>query len=237
MYGTDITGSLNVCNQLLNEFPEMQTEFSRINVKRLCGFAGVGLNIQTREKPVRNLDDLNGLKLSISGTSYEIFSELGVEEIVVYQGQEYTSVAKREVDGTEGYIEFLSSFPDAEAVHYTTYLNLPFPAHDFYGMNLDCWNSLPHDLQKVFEDCGRWFHKEMTKAEIEITKKALTNAKAKGHKFIKFSRKDQDKFYSLIEKSASRKIAGLESLGLPGKKIFQRTRTLIKEYERNKNNG
>jgi hypothetical protein len=229
VYGTDIVGSLKVCNQLLAEFPEMQAEFTNLNMKRIVGFAGVGINIQTSRKAVRTLGDLEGLRLSYIGTKYEVFDKLGVTEVNVYQGQEYEAIAKGEVDGTGGYVEFLASFPFADAVRYTTLLNMPFPTHDFYGMNLDRWHSLHPRLQRVFQQSAEWFHEEMTKVQIAVTAHAIETAEAKGHEFIQLPATDQSRFFSLIEEVAARKVADLEAQGLPGKKIFQRARELIEK--------
>ena len=234
VYGTDIKGSLNVCNQIHKEFPEIQAQYTRIGMKRLCGFAGVGIVIQTKDKPIRKLNDFNGLKLSISGTSYEFFNQLGASEIEVPQGREYLSVAKGEVDGTEGWIEFLKTFPGAETIRYTTYLHIPFPALDFYGINLETWNRFPQDIQKVFEDNAEWFYDEMTNAQLRLTQQEMEKAKAKGHEFIELPAQDLNKLNSIVEKVALRKAAELDTRGLPGTKIFRRTRQLISEYERTK---
>jgi TRAP-type transport system periplasmic protein len=230
MYGTDIRGSLSVYNKLMQEFPEMEAEFTSIGVKRLCGFAGIGVNIQTGSKPVRCLDDLKGLRLSFTGTSYEIFKHLGASEVEVYQGEEYTSVARGQADGTIGYIEFLKSFPDADCIRYTTLLKMPFPAHDFYGMNLKAWNSLPVEMQKVFQDSAQWFYDEMTGTQVKVTKNTVRNARAKGHEFIDLPSQDQSRFFALMEEVALKKVKILDAEGIPATRIFKRTRQLINQY-------
>ena len=231
VFGTDIVGALRASNRLEQEFPEIEAEFTKLNIKRLCGFAGVGVNIQTREIPVRTLADLAGLNLSYTGTSYEVFERLGAVEVEVHQGEEYSAVADRRADGTLGYTEFLLDFPDSEVVRYTTLLNIPFPSHDFYGMNLSRWNSLPKELQAVFEECAEWFYDAMTDAQLRLTRAAADRAVAAGHEFIDLPPADQDRLFELMGEVARRKAAQLDADGLPGTRILRRARQLIETAE------
>jgi hypothetical protein len=236
VYDTDIYGSLRVCNQLLKEFPEMEAEYTRIGAKRLFGFAGTGIAIQTKDKPVRKLEDLKGLRLSASGRSYEIFNELGAVEVEVRQGEEYTSIARGQADGTQGWVEFLVGFPDVEIVKYTTYLNIAFPALDFYSMKLDKWNGLPPDIRKIIGNSADWWYEEMTRIQVETDQRAREKALARGHEFITMSRADYSQLFETMEKTALRKAAALDAKGLPGTRIFKRTRQLIDEYNRQNKN-
>lgn len=231
VFGTDIVGALRVSNRLQQEFPEIEAEFAKLNLKRLCGFAGVGINIQTREIPVRTLADLAGLNLSFTGTSYEVFERLGAVEVEVHQGEEYSAVADGRADGTLGYTEFLLDFPDSEVVRYTTLLNMPFPSHDFYGMNLSRWNSLPAELRAVFEESAEWFYDVMTNAQLQLTHAAADRAVAAGHEFINLSSADQDRLFELMSDVAHVKAAQLDEEGLPGTDILRRTRQLIETAE------
>jgi TRAP-type C4-dicarboxylate transport system substrate-binding protein len=97
-------------------------------------------------------------------------------------------------------------------------------------MNLDTWNSLPPDIQKVFEDSIPWMEAEMDKTIIEGDRAAIDFAKAKGHEFYELSEEDLSKFFGYMEELALEKAAGLDAQGLPGTEIYNETRRLIEEY-------
>ncbi|MBN2896332.1 MAG: TRAP transporter substrate-binding protein DctP [Campylobacterales bacterium] len=76
----------------------------------LYPFVGGNTNIQMGgwfRKPIHSLDDLRGLKMRIPGLGGELFSELGVNPVLLSAGEIYTSLERGVIDATEWVGPFL----------------------------------------------------------------------------------------------------------------------------------
>jgi len=108
----------------------------------------------TVAKQVRTLEDLKGMKLA--GTSppeVSAMGELGASAVQMGTEPEmYTALERGLVDGRFNSWEGAATFKDFEVTKYRTG-NVHFQAHfNAIIMNLDTWNSLPPDVQKIFEE-------------------------------------------------------------------------------------
>ncbi|MGD2029147.1 MAG: TRAP transporter substrate-binding protein [Desulfobacterales bacterium] len=102
--------------------------------------------------PVRKLEDLKGMKIRATGLSAKVVEALGGVPVAMPQGQTYESLKKGVVEGTFGPIEVLKGWKQAEVIKYTTECySVGYTTTFFVVMNLDKWNALPADIQKVFE--------------------------------------------------------------------------------------
>lgn len=104
------------------------------------------------KKPVAKLEDLKGMKIRATGLSAKIVEALGGVPVAMPQGGTYEALQKGVVEGTFGPIEVLKGWKQAEVVKYTTECyGVGYTTTFFIVMNLDKWNALPADVQKVFE--------------------------------------------------------------------------------------
>jgi TRAP-type transport system periplasmic protein len=235
VYGTDVKGSLKVCTQLYQEFPEIQAEFTKRDLKLVGTFAGYGNSIQTVEKPVRTLSDLNGFRLAGAGSLAPLLKQYGAvtdNMPMAGMGQEYTifTTNKGKVDGTITLPEFLLTMKGGEVIKYSTYLHIPYSAMDIFCLKPATWNSIPPELQKIIEDSLPWFYERMTEVQLQLTQEAMDQAEARGVEFIELPREDLNAINSFCEQEALKKAAELDAKGLPGTKIFQRARQIVNEY-------
>lgn len=105
------------------------------------------------KKPVKKLEDLKGMKIRATGLSAKVVEALGAVPVAMPQGGTYEALQKGVVEGTFGPIEVLKGWKQAEVIKYTTECyGVGYTTTFFIVMNLDKWNSLPGDVQKVFED-------------------------------------------------------------------------------------
>jgi len=125
-------------------------EFSKVKV--LTMFTCAPANIYAKV-PVRNLDDLKGLQLRSSGGVLQVMKALGAAPVGMPQSATPEALQKGVVKGAVSSLETLKDFKYAEMCKYVTMLN--GPVYPFaVVMNMDKWNSLPKDVQKVMEELG-----------------------------------------------------------------------------------
>jgi TRAP-type C4-dicarboxylate transport system substrate-binding protein len=98
-------------------------------------------------------------------------------------------------------------------------------------MNLNKWNSLSSDVQKVFEELGGdWFAGFCGKANdaVNIEGKKLFQSTS-GKTTITLSRAELEKFKTAAGPLVGEWISDLEAKGLPGKAVVKETRKLFEK--------
>ena len=147
----------NVANDFYKEFkPE---EFDDVHVLYFHAH-GPGV-VFTTDKPVRKMEDLQGLVLRSTGVGAKIIEALGAEGYGASQGEAYELMSKGTIDGSLTPREVLKGWNQAEVVKYVTACyDIGYTANMFVVMNKDKWNSLPEDIQDIFTEVSEeWIEK------------------------------------------------------------------------------
>jgi len=226
-YGTDIFGAGQVFNELISQFPEVANEYS--DLRLLCGFANPEHWLYTKNRPVLTLGDFKNLRYLVFGIQSEVLGRLGgvpVETSI----RPMTRVGQSLEDGVvDGLVDICSILTDADlgTIRYATNMHMPMPPGDFLAMSLDKWNTLPADIQTVFDTSGLALQAELEQTILRVEQDALLRAKAKGVECIELDSAELSSFYSILEDMASKRAAALDAQGLPGTRVLQSVRRLI----------
>ena len=115
----------------------------------------------TTEKPVRKMEDLDGLVIRSTGVGAKIIEALGAEGYGASQGEAYELMEKGTIDGSLTPREVLKGWNQAEVVKYVTgCYDVGYTANMFVVINKDKWNSLPEDIQNIFTEVSEeWIEK------------------------------------------------------------------------------
>lgn len=143
----DVKDSSNAFWQLYTKFPAVQQEFKDVKVVAL--FTNDPMQICTKSKPVRSLEDLKGMKIRVGDkVTAEAFKLLGANPIFMSITDVYFALDRGTIDGAMYTLEAVRGFKLAEVTKYCTVAN--FNCLRFaVVMNLAKWNSLPKDVQKL----------------------------------------------------------------------------------------
>lgn len=135
-------GGLEAANDLYNQ-----------NGMQLIGWWAAGQESLSSSKPLAGPDDLKGWKFrSPPGLETEIFAELGASPIVMDFTEIFTALETGIIDGADA-----SSLANNVGLGlYDIVKNATFPGFhsmpmDHVAVNLDVWNSMPEDLQRIIE--------------------------------------------------------------------------------------
>jgi TRAP-type transport system periplasmic protein len=134
-----------VIYQIYKEFPSVQAEFKDVHVLTTwCD--GQQLNL-TRNKQLRTLADLKGMKLRALGQNLtNLMTALNVTPVQIPMPDAYMSMDKGVIDGMLVPWEAAVSFKFEEVSKYNLIAPWSF-FHFTYSMNKAKWDSLPKDIQ------------------------------------------------------------------------------------------
>ncbi len=121
-------------------------------VKVLTMFTTAPSNIMSK-KPIRTLGDMEGYDLRASGGAAQILKKWGANQIGMPMSETPPALQKGVVQGVFSSLEVMKDLKFAEFCPYITMTKTvlyPFAV----VMNMDAWNKLPQDVQKVFEELG-----------------------------------------------------------------------------------
>jgi len=111
-----------------------------------------GVTILMTKKPVRSLEDLNGMIIRAPGEVGKIIKALGGTPAPTAMSETYDALSKGVIHGVYTGVMGLKDWRFAEVVGYTTLAWQVASIYPFYVvMNKDSWSKLPPDVQGVFD--------------------------------------------------------------------------------------
>jgi TRAP-type C4-dicarboxylate transport system substrate-binding protein len=159
-YPTGWVGS-HVAVDFYNKFKPKEWD----NMHLLLLNADTTAGLMTHNKKITSLDQLKGVTLRGAGAVGDTVTALGATARDVPMTEMYDDVSKGVVDGALVGIETLKSFKMGDVSKYTTFAWQAGSMYTFYlAMNLQKWNSLPKDLQKVFTDISKQYEEKYAEA-------------------------------------------------------------------------
>ncbi len=222
--------------ELYQNLPEMQKEFS--SVKVLFTHNTELVNIVTTKKPVRNLEDLRGMKLrSTAGLLTELVQQLGATPVPIPLGEVYEAAQKGVLDGAAANTGQIINSRLYELLRYKTDINLGITTMFAMIMNLDKWNSLPPDVQEGLNSVtGRAGAEFAGEAGYGFgLRQALEDAMKKGgYKWetVSASPEEAERWKAIAGKPMwDRWLKEMQSKGLAGQKAFDELLRLQKKYQ------
>jgi len=187
--------------------------------------------IFTRDKQVRSLEDLKGLRIRSTGLSSKIVTALGATPIAMPKGDQYDALYRGIVDGTTAPPNELTAFKVAEVTKYLTmYSPAGYVTAFFVVMNLKKWNSLPQDIQKVFTDVSEEWVEYTGKVHNDAEIDGIQYGKKVNYTFITLSREEGARWDKAIEPLFNEYVKAMEAKGLPGREALEYRRQLIEKY-------
>ena len=187
-----------------------------------------GPGILAARKDVNSLDDIKGMKIRCTGLCSKIAKYLGAAAVAMPQNQAYEALQKGVVEGTFCPIEVLKGWKQGEVIDYVIETKaLGYTTAMFVVMNKKKYESLPPDIQKVFDEVGEEW--------VDVHGNVWDSADRAGLKFVIEMGKKIHALSPAQEKLWLQSIspiiieyqAKMEKKGLPAKKAVKVLRELI----------
>ncbi|MGV6874084.1 C4-dicarboxylate TRAP transporter substrate-binding protein [Pseudochelatococcus sp. B33] len=192
----DIASAQKVANTLYSEMPALQDEAKSNNLHVLRFALNNNYHLMCA-RPLRTVEDFKGRKIRSQGDFLPlVLDALGATPVNVLPGEFYEALQRGSVDCIALPWDFLVSNRLYEVAKYASNVNFgPVVAH-VSMMNLNKWNSLTPDVQKLIADV----EKEAEAYDLDVVTrsetKSLETLRANGVEIIDFP--DQAKVEALI---------------------------------------
>ena len=177
--------------------------------------------IHTTKKPVRTLEDLKGMQIRCPpGLEAESLKALGATPVSVPMPEVYTALERGMVDGATISWNAVDSFKLYEVTKYDHNNNELCYAFTTVAMNLDTWNSLPPDIQKIIDDLSPWAQELQHQYMDDEVQTGIADAKGKGNTFIDLTSQEKARWVAAVKPVQDAWAAKLDAQGLPGTEVI-----------------
>ena len=184
------------------------------------------------KKAVKTMDDVKGLKIRCTGFSAKAAAALGGVPVAMGQGAAYEALQKGVVEATLAPIEVLKGWKQAEVIKYTTECySVGYTTCFYVIMNLDKWNSLPEDVQRVFEKVSENWISKHAKGWDTADKDGRQFTLDQGNEIIPLSKEESERWAEAVRPVIDDYAKKLEDKGLPGKEYVEFIQKRIKKYD------
>lgn len=189
-----------------------------------------GPGILASKKPVRTMEDVQGMKIRATGLSAKIVERLNGTPVGMSQPETYEALQKGVVEATLCPVETLkgwkqgeviSSVTDSSVIGYTTAM--------FVTMNKAKWDSLPADLQAVFTEVSdEWVDKHGEAWDL-ADREGEEFIASLNHEVIPLDEAEQARWVEAVKPILDEYVAGCKDKGLPGDTFLADTQALVAE--------
>ena len=205
--------------------PEFDRELEGLKVLAVQGGSLPG--IVTRDKPVRSLDDLKGMRIRVPTELLNVMRDLGADPVNMPMGDVYSALAKGVIDGLVAPTDTFRALHLSEVSKYYTRIRVWRGAYPARAMGMKRWNSLT-DAQRAVLVAGIPVWEQ---ALAEENRKALEEgwklAEKTGVVAYDLSAEDQRRFDALYLREAERNAQALDRYGIDGMKVFRISRASV----------
>lgn len=222
--------SSKVANAVLWDLYEKYQPKSLAEVKVLSLFTAPPAQIMSKT-PIRNLGDLKGYELRSTGAGVKPLELLGAVPVAMPQSETPEALQKGIVKGVLSSLDILKDFNFAEMLRYATITDLQTTSFGVV-MNRKKWDSLPPDVQKVFDDVAREHSLWVGDYVDDHGRESVEWSKEKyGLEVIRLAPAEYDRLHEMVKPVIDQWVEDLAAKGKPAKAFLADLYELKKKYE------
>ena len=218
-----------VANAVFKEFDPK--ELKDVQVMYLHAH-GPGL-LHTKDKAVRKMEDMKGLKIRSHGTTAKVVKALGGTPVAMPMPELYQALQRGVVDGGMYPVEVNKGWKMAEVVKYCTENFANAYTTTFYVvMNKDKWNALPDDAKKVIAEINMEWIPKHGAAWDSSDKAGREYMLEKGRTFIPLSAEEAARWKKATDPVLGEYVEAASKKGVPAAKALEYTQKKLAEVNK-----
>ena len=192
-----------------------------------------GPGVLAAKKDVNSLNDIKGMKIRTTGLAAKLAKYLGAAPVAMPQNQAYEALQKGVVEGTFCPIETLKGWKQGEVIDYVIETEaLGYTTAMFAVMNKQKYESLPPDIQRIFDEVGEEWVDVHGDVWDRADRAGLKFVIELGKKIHGLSPAQEKKWVQSITPIILEYQSKMEKKGLPGKKAVKVLRGLVAKYNK-----
>jgi TRAP-type C4-dicarboxylate transport system substrate-binding protein len=216
-----------VQREIYERIPAMNQELAAVGLGPALFFGSLPSYDILSKTPIKTLEDLKGLKVGHSPTEYvSAFEAIGAISVISPAPKFYERLERGVIDAAFLPITIYDIYKVQEVAPYHTTVNFNTPVIFTLWTNLDMWNSLTPQDQKIFREAGKeaeaFFIAQLDK-DIERIKQSWAK---QGVTFFTMPDAETKKWTSAMPDVAANWAEKMESQGKPGREIIKLYRKL-----------
>jgi TRAP-type transport system periplasmic protein len=214
---------------LYNKFPEIQKEWNNLKIVSIASMPADHLNFT--KKAVHVPADIKGMKIIGRGEWPAALQNMGAAGLELSIGDWYTALDRGLAEGEITHFPVMVSVKILELLKNHTIAGQGgvSMAMSMFIMNVDTWNKLSPDLQKVIMDAGGWQRDAILKSDMADETTAIQTAKNANHTFVNLTADETKQWVDACSPVYQKWIDDNKNNG-PSKAIVDETLNLIKKY-------
>jgi len=205
--------------------PQFARELEGLQVLAVQG--GNLPGIVTRNRPVKTLDDLRGLRLRAPSELLEVLRRFGADPVDMPMGEVYSALAKGVIDGVVAPPDTLRSLHFAEVAHYFNTLHVPRGAYAARAIGLRRWNSLTDGQRDILRQGVAVWERELERQLLAANTAGEVAGREKGVIFATPSEADVARFLAVYNEVAELNAGHASRYEIDGLRVFRFARAVV----------
>ncbi|MDQ0338358.1 TRAP-type C4-dicarboxylate transport system substrate-binding protein [Caldalkalibacillus uzonensis] len=209
-----------VAMRMKDEFEEFAGEYDAVNAK-LLGFAISENYSLITTFPVEKMEDMEGRKVAGASANQRWLQASGAIPVQSALTEAYQSLQSGVY---EGWVIFTSSVMGFRLYEQAKYLtNVNFGSMNLGGLvvNNDTWNSLPPEVQKVFEEVGSEFTYRSAKYAKEVEQSNFEEMEKQGVQISNLPLEEEKRWAERLVGMPQDYAEEMNQAGLPGTELMR----------------
>lgn len=219
-----IASQLAVYRCLEASEPQIARELQGLQVLAVQG--GLLPGVLTRDRPVRNLADLRGLRLRAPTELLPVLQALGADPVNMPMGEVYSALAKGVIDGVVAPPDTFRALHFAEVASHFYELRVPRGAYPARAMGAERWNALAGWQRDLLQQSRAVWEAALAD---EIRKSEGLGRQEGAGRITHYaaSPADQARFDEIYLREGERNAQALTRFGIDGPAAFQLVRNAV----------
>ncbi len=206
--------------------PQIRHELDGLVVLAVQGGSLPGLI--TRERPVRRLEDLRGMRIRAPTELMSVLRHLGADPVNMPMGEVYSALAKGVLDGVIAPPDTFRALHFAEVAHHFSTLEVPRGAYPARAMGAERWARLSADQRALLTESTAVWEAALAREIRAAATAGIREAAAKRVSLHRITPSDQRAFEALYLRDAASNGARLSRFGIDGATAFRTARASIR---------
>jgi TRAP-type C4-dicarboxylate transport system substrate-binding protein len=205
--------------------PEIDRELAGLHILAVQG--GLLPGILTRDRQVRSLDDLKGLRIRAPTELLAVLRTLGADPVNMPMGDVYSAMARDVIDGVIAPVDTFRVLHFDEVGKYYYGLSVPRGAYPSRAIGQQVWERLTPQQQRLLNQSTQVWETALTEENEAGAKAGLAAAKKARIVFTPATDAEQTRFDALYLSDAQANARGLARYHIDGLRAFRIARSSV----------